>query len=367
MDWLVAPLDAFGRGDVVRAGGKGANLGELIRAGYRVPAGFVVTTDAYAAVLEGSGLTSRISARLQEGAPDDTGVSAGSAIRAEFADVEVPGDVRAAITDAYAALGRGPVAVRSSATAEDLPGAAFAGQHDTYLNIVGEAEVLAAVRRCWASLWTDRAIAYRRQRGIDAPDMRIAVIVQDMVDADTAGVLFTANPLTGDASEMVINASYGLGCAVVDGRVSPDSLRIDKATRVPRDRILGDKSLRTMLDPADDFWISDPTVEGWRTYTIGLTDFVETSAILAPAVYPTLIRGTHGEGMTLLYQYRFFADTGRLAAERLPATVAALRRLCEAWRLCRATPRHVTVAACGDMPAQEGEGNQDRRAGHDPG
>jgi pyruvate,water dikinase len=134
----------------------------------------------------------------------------------------MPDDVRTAIIEARAALGGAPVAVRSSATAEDLPGAAFAGQHDTYLNVVGDDEVLDAVRRCWASLWTDRAVAYRRRRGIGSEHVRMAVVVQAMVAADSAGVLLTANPITGARDEIIVDASTGLGEAVVSGLVTPD-------------------------------------------------------------------------------------------------------------------------------------------------
>ncbi|QFY07259.1 phosphoenolpyruvate synthase [Nonomuraea phyllanthi] len=195
---LVAPLTAFGRDDLPLAGGKGANLGELARKGWPVPGGFVVTTDAYGLVAEGHGT------------------------RAYFEQVELPGELREAIAAAYAELGGGPVAVRSSATAEDLPGAAFAGQQDTYLNIVGEQAVLDAVRRCWGSLWTDRAVAYRARLGIDDSEVRIAVVVQSMVEADLAGVMFTANPVTGDRGQIVVDASSGLGEAVVSGLVTPD-------------------------------------------------------------------------------------------------------------------------------------------------
>jgi len=229
---FVASLAAFGADDVSRAGGKGANLSELIRTGYQVPRGFVVTTDAYRAAVERSGVSSRIEAFLGEGTSADVGDAAGAAIRSPVATVAVPDDVAGTIAEAYAALGGGPVAVRSSATAEDLPGAAFAGQHDTYLNIVGEGDVLDAVCRCWASLWTDRAIAYRHRRGIGSEDVRMAVVVQAMVDADVAGVMLTANPVTGARDEIVVDASSGLGEAVVSGQVTPDHYVLDSGGQV---------------------------------------------------------------------------------------------------------------------------------------
>jgi rifampicin phosphotransferase len=219
---LVAPLKAFGRADLALAGGKGANLGELARAGFPVPDGFIVTTEAYATVAQT--LDHRGAQRL--------GVQDGAAIRAAFEAVTLPEPLCRAVADAYAALGGGPVAVRSSATAEDLPGAAFAGQQDTYLNVVGEAAVIDAVHRCWGSLWTDRAIAYRRKRGIDAGEVRIAVVVQRMIQAETAGVLLTANPVTGDRGQLVLDASSGLGEAVVAGLVTPDHYVLDTRGRV---------------------------------------------------------------------------------------------------------------------------------------
>ncbi|MQA06227.1 MAG: phosphoenolpyruvate synthase [Streptosporangiales bacterium] len=223
---LVAGLAAFGRDDLELAGGKAANLGELVRQGFPVPGGFVVTTEAYALVVERAGLACAIADRLAAGEHD------GAGIRAAFAAAAVPDEVREAVRAGYAELGGGPVAVRSSATAEDLPGAAFAGQQDTYLNVNGEDALLAAVADCWASLWTDRAIAYRERRGVDQHAVRIAVVVQAMVDADTAGVLFTANPVTGERGELVVDASTGLGEAVVSGLVTPDHYVLDRGGAV---------------------------------------------------------------------------------------------------------------------------------------
>ncbi len=216
-DALVAGLAQVGKSDLGSAGGKAANLGELIRGGFNVPDGFVVLTASYRAAIDAAGLA--------------TGTAAGGMGDA-ITDAAVPDDVAAAILDAYLKLGSGPVAVRSSATAEDLPGATFAGQQDSYLNIVGEREVVDAVRRCWASLWTERAVAYRSKAGIDHAQVQIAVVVQAMVDADTAGVAFTANPVTGVRSEIVVNASAGLGEAVVSGLVTPDQFVLSRDGRV---------------------------------------------------------------------------------------------------------------------------------------
>jgi phosphohistidine swiveling domain-containing protein len=219
-EMCIARLETVGAGDHARVGAKGANLGELLRLGLRVPEGFVVTTDAYATALERAGLSSRIRTHVNGGGRVDG--SGWAAIRSAIAAVTVPDTIRAAVVEAYTALGRGPVAVRSSATAEDLPGAAFAGQHDTFLNVIGADAVLDAVRRCWASVWTDRAVAYRRRRGISSLDVRMAAVVQAMVPADTAGVMLTANPVTGARDEILVDASSGLGEAVVSGLVTPD-------------------------------------------------------------------------------------------------------------------------------------------------
>lgn len=219
-DKTVGNLAEFGVRDRGLAGGKGANLGELVRAGFPVPPGFVVTTAAYRAVLGESGVGESLAALVEADAP-------GSEMRHLFSATRIPGQLRGDIAAAYAALGSGPVAVRSSATAEDLPGAAFAGQQDTYLNVVGESAVMQAVVDCWASLWTERAISYRRRQGIDPAGVAMAVVVQEMVQADTAGVMFSANPVTGERHEVVIDAGQGLGEAVVSGEVTPDRYVLD--------------------------------------------------------------------------------------------------------------------------------------------
>jgi len=216
----VGNLAEFGVRDRGLAGGKGANLGELVRAGFPVPPGFVVTTAAYRAVLGESGVGESLAALVEADAP-------GSEMRHLFSATRIPGQLRGDIAAAYAALGSGPVAVRSSATAEDLPGAAFAGQQDTYLNVVGESAVMQAVVDCWASLWTERAISYRRRQGIDPAGVAMAVVVQEMVQADMAGVMFSANPVTGERHEVVIDAGRGLGEAVVSGEVTPDRYVLD--------------------------------------------------------------------------------------------------------------------------------------------
>lgn len=220
-------------------GGKALNLGVLIRAGFPVPGGFCVTTEAYAAVVRPSW--------------DPTGEldpSALGAVRTLIAALPLPPDLATEILAAYHQLGpAAPVAIRSSATAEDLPGASFAGQQDTELHVVGDEAVLRAVRRCWASLWNDRAVAYRQANGIDHRQVALAVVVQEMVDSSVAGVMFTANPVTGTRTETVIDASPGLGEAVVSGAVNPDHFVVDRTAGAVRERRLGDKRVAVIARP----------------------------------------------------------------------------------------------------------------------
>lgn len=217
---LVVSLDSLGAKDLPIAGGKGANLGELTRAGFPVPGGFVVTTGAYDLMLAETGIGAGLETRV--GADGD-----GSALRHEIASSAMPRSVADGVRAAYEELGDGPVAVRSSATAEDLPGAAFAGQQDTYLGIVGSDDVVDAVARCWASLWTDRAISYRARQGIEAGDVSIAVVVQRMVPSEFAGVMFSANPVTGNRGQIVVDSSRGLGETIVSGLVTPEHFVVD--------------------------------------------------------------------------------------------------------------------------------------------
>jgi len=247
---LILPFSAIDRGALAVAGGKAANLGELVRAGFPVPAGFCVSTAAYDMVAVDVGLEPTLAA-LAGTQPDDTVRLAELATeaRSHLSDASVPDVLVRAITEAYGELGDDtpvPVAVRSSATAEDLPQASFAGQQDTYLNVVGVESVLDAVRSCWASLWTDRAVSYRATNGINPHSVRLAVVVQRMVDASVAGVLFTANPVTGKRRQAVIDANPGLGEAVVSGMVNPDHFVANTATGEIVERRLGDKRVAIM-------------------------------------------------------------------------------------------------------------------------
>ncbi|MDQ2654752.1 MAG: PEP-utilizing enzyme [Chloroflexota bacterium] len=226
---FVVPLAAPGA-SLERVGGKGAALANLAAAGFPVPPGFQITTAAYRSFVAENALQSTIATALRGLTPDDPASlpHASDTIRDAFLAGVIPDVIAAEIATAYATLGERAVAVRSSATAEDLPGLSFAGQQETLLNVRGGEAVRDAVRRCWASLWTARAIGYRRQMNVPADDVAMAVVVQQMVPAEMAGVLFTANPTTGARGELVVEAVPGLGEALVSGEVTPESYLIDR-------------------------------------------------------------------------------------------------------------------------------------------
>jgi phosphohistidine swiveling domain-containing protein len=239
---LTINLAEIDRRAVALAGGKGANLGDLIQAGFPVPDGFVLTTRAYALAAEAAGV--------------DPSRPAEAAQRLRTSPV--PGAIAHAVRQAYLALDGGRVAVRSSATAEDLPGASFAGQQDTYLDVSGEDDLLDAVRRCWASLWNERAVAYRRANGVDDTTVSLAVVVQEMVDASAAGVLFTADPVTGRRRSAAIDAVVGLGEKLVSGAVDPDHYAADVASHEVVQRpaagngsVLSDEEVLTLAEFGD--------------------------------------------------------------------------------------------------------------------
>lgn len=229
-------------------GGKGMSLTRMINAGLPVPDGFHVTTEAYRRFVAANGIQERILRALEAADAADTAAleRVSQTICEFFAAGSIPQDIAEAVTGAYARLNDAPVAVRSSATAEDLPGASFAGQQETYLNIRGKAAVLEAVKKCWASLWTARAIAYRIKNDIDQGTVALAVVVQELVFADAAGIMFTVNPVSGSRSEVFINAAWGLGEAVVSGAVTPDTTIVDKTKwRIVR-REVAEKQVMTV-------------------------------------------------------------------------------------------------------------------------
>ncbi|HEX5366217.1 MAG TPA: phosphoenolpyruvate synthase [Acidimicrobiales bacterium] len=248
---VVAWFHEVSRHDVARVGGKGANLGELTTAGLPVPPGFVVTADAYLRAVEASGRREELHRRVQDLDVDDV-----TALERAAEDCQgmvraspVPPEVRRAVLDAYGLLGHDdPVAVRSSATAEDTAATSFAGMNETFTNVRGADELLGRVVDCWASLWSPRVIAYRATQGlVDEP--AIAVVVQRMVEAEASGVVFTADPATGDRDLIVVEAAYGLGEVVVGGQVEPDTYVVSKSGRRPVHRHLGTKATMIVTGP----------------------------------------------------------------------------------------------------------------------
>jgi phosphohistidine swiveling domain-containing protein len=245
---LVLPL-ADPRATLETAGGKGASLARLASAGLPVPDGFHITTTAYRRYVDDNELQPGILAALEpvDAAQPATLETASQAIRELFAQAQTPPDVAGAVALAYASLsGSNPVvAVRSSATAEDLPEASFAGQQDTFLNVQGYGAMLEAVKSCWASLWTARAIGYRARHGIGVDGLSLAVVVQLLVPAEAAGILFTANPVSGRRDQAVISAAWGLGESVVGGLVTPDAFTVDKRSGTVLEREISDKGVMT--------------------------------------------------------------------------------------------------------------------------
>ena len=239
---MVLRFDQVDGSSGAAVGGKAANLGVLSKAQMPVPPGFCVTTDGYRLVV--GQLLDEVLDQLEDAHTTEVPALAAAA-RERVAAAPVPEELAAEVLRSYAELGGGAVAVRSSATAEDLEGASFAGQQDTYLNVVGEDAVLDAVRRCWASLWTDRAVSYRASAGIDSRTVALAVVVQAMVQSAAAGVMFTADPVTGTRRHTVIDAGLGLGEAVVSGAVNPDHFVVDAVTSSIRERRRGD--LRVLI------------------------------------------------------------------------------------------------------------------------
>ena len=263
MNTFTLPIDSS-EATLAVAGGKGANLSRLTRAGFPVPPGFLVTTDSYYAFVQANHLQKQIVDMASNQA--NTSETRSIAIRRLFANGTIPADLVEAIHHAYTDLiqtvGDLPLAVRSSATAEDLPGASFAGQQDTYLNIRGKPALLEAVQRCWSSLWTPRALEYRARQGIDPSTVSLAVVVQVMVPADAAGIMFTANPINGARNEILLDAAWGLGEAIVGGSVTPDHMVVDKGTGAIKQATIADKTV--MTQPTATGTEERPVEEGKR-------------------------------------------------------------------------------------------------------
>ena len=281
-------IDDVSGADVGAVGGKSANLGELADLDVPVLPGFTTTADAYDFYVEQTGVSEAIAAELDDLDVDDVSdlQRRGERIRRLLSDASMPSALEAALLERYAELGTQigiedpEVAVRSSATAEDLPTASFAGQQETFLNVAGETELIESIKHCFASLFTDRAIAYRENRGFDHFDVKLACIVQKMGRADLAssGVLFTLDPDTGFENVVVIEAAYGFGEPIVQGVVDPDRYVVFKPTTGIVEKQLGGKAQRmvrrnggTKLEPVPDdereqFVLSDERIRELATY-----------------------------------------------------------------------------------------------------
>ncbi|OEF97135.1 PEP/pyruvate-binding domain-containing protein [Desulfuribacillus alkaliarsenatis] len=228
----VCNLKQIRKEDVAIAGGKAANLGEMIGSGLPVPGGFVVLTNAYKRFVEANQLQKEIVRLFSniDGTNTEELNEATNEIKQLFEQGEIPEDIKAEIDRIYEQQGNPTVAIRSSATAEDMPGMSFAGQYSTYLNVKGKEEVYIYIKKCWASLWNERAVAYRIKQNIGNNNLAHGVVVQKLVNAEKSGIMFTANPVNGVRDEVLINSSWGLGEAIVAGEVNPDQWIISKKT-----------------------------------------------------------------------------------------------------------------------------------------
>ncbi len=267
-------LEEIKKEDINSVGGKGASLGEMTAIGLPVPKAFVVTAQAFRKFLIETGIEEELFRRLERLDVDDNGAleSVSKDVQALVLNVEMPDQIREEIVEAYDRMGTDGtvVAVRSSATAEDLPDASFAGQQDTFLNILGETDLLEAVQQCWASLYGARAIYYRSKQGFDDRSVNIAVVVQELIHSEKSGVMFTSHPVTGEPLT-IVEGSWGLGEAVVSGSVSPDNYVFDLRSERVVDRLIAEKEI--MIVP-----------EGKRgTKTVTLSAKQRTAPVLSDA------------------------------------------------------------------------------------
>jgi phosphoenolpyruvate synthase/pyruvate phosphate dikinase len=282
---VTAWFAAIGLEDRPQVGGKGGSLGELQRAGIDVPPGFVVKTGAFERFIRALERKGPVRSRIQALSGDDLSAAAAECaeIRARIEGESLPPEILDELASAYAALGSGgvgagaggsgqcPVAVRSSATTEDAADASFAGLQDTYLWVTDLNQTLQRVRSCWASLYSVESVTYRRRRGLPEQAVAMAVVVQKMVDARTAGVMFTRSPLTGDRSVVTVEGSWGLGSAVVGGEVTPDRWVLAKIT--------GDISVRTLSEKL----IQHVPAPGGGTQSVAVADDLQRTACMSDA------------------------------------------------------------------------------------
>ncbi len=294
--------------NLATAGGKGANLSKLVRAGFPVPPGFLITVEAYRNFLAANQLENGIQGLLAAVDANDPASleGASSQIRALFSVGKLPGKLEEAILSAHTALAANAVAVRSSATAEDLPEMSFAGQQDTYLNVVGEENLLKAVVDCWSSLWTARAIGYRIRNRVAHASVSLAVVVQKMVESQASGVLFTANPLTGLRSETVIDATLGLGEALVSGQVQPDHYVVDPAQESILSKTLGDKTISIHGLPGGGTHVTEHTRGDIQALTdVQILDLARLSSQVAGLYgFPQDIEWAWADGILHILQAR---------------------------------------------------------------
>jgi pyruvate,water dikinase len=244
------------RGPLARetAGGKGASLSEMLAAGFSVPLGFVVAADAYRRFADANGLDGDLASRFEGLDPRDAGGvrAACQEVRSRLEGAPLPADLREEVVSSYTdlcSMAGVAAAVRSSAVSEDGAGASFAGLYESYLNRRGPAEVLAALLGCYASLWSERAVRYRLARGADPAGEAMAVVVMGLVHSETSGIAFTAHPVTGERDRVVINSSWGLGEAIVSGRVTPDSFVVEKESLALLERDIYEKELAIYPHP----------------------------------------------------------------------------------------------------------------------
>ena len=299
-------FDEIGKGDVGIVGGKGANLGELTSFGLPVPPGFCVTATGYTKFIKYAELDEVVKLLMEAVDVEDVDelTNASKEIQTKIKEKEFDPELKEEILSAYREFSENigvkdpEVAVRSSATAEDLPDASFAGQQDTYLHISGEEELLNHIRDCFASLWTSRAIYYREKQNYDHFDVALSVVIQKMVNSEKSGVMFTANPINNSSDEMMINASYGLGEAVVSGIVTPDEYIIDKKTKKVIEKNIAEKEYMVIKNE-----------NGVGTRVVNVKDVLGEDAIRAEALSEKELNTLIERGLKVEKLYGSVQDT----------------------------------------------------------
>ncbi|CAG7584808.1 Phosphoenolpyruvate synthase [Peptoniphilus tyrrelliae] len=299
-------FDEIGKGDVGIVGGKGANLGELTSFGLPVPPGFCVTATGYTKFIKYAELDEVVKLLMEAVDVEDVDelTNASKEIQTKIKEKEFDPELKEEILSAYREFSENigvkdpEVAVRSSATAEDLPDASFAGQQDTYLHISGEEELLNHIRDCFASLWTSRAIYYREKQNYDHFDVALSVVIQKMVNSEKSGVMFTANPINNSSDEMMINASYGLGEAVVSGIVTPDEYIIDKKTKKVIEKNIAEKEYMVIKNE-----------NGVGTRVVNVKDVLGEDAIKAEALSEKELNTLIERGLKVEKLYGSVQDT----------------------------------------------------------